>query len=126
MIRFIMCVLAQVLTDSCATSKLMQYNDSTQRFVINKEHVALISDVKILEMLLSWRAWEKSADGVFLMVLQALNSLVRIEHPHRHYNIEQYRRAGVISKLLDICKVFIGFLSSANRSNCVLYGMSGG
>ena len=121
----IACIYAQVLTDSCATSKLMQYNDSTQRFVINKDNAALISDVKIiLEMLLSWRAWERSADGVFLMALQALNSLVRTEHPHRQYNIEQYRRAGVIGKLLDICKVSISFLYSANCLKYMLNGIS--
>jgi len=103
----------QVLTDSCATCALLRYNDSTLRYAINKENVALISDVKIIvDMLLSWRAWEKSADGVYLMALEALNSLVRTDHPHHQYNIEQYRRAGLVSKLLEICKVCVEFVSS--------------
>lgn len=96
--------------DSCVTSAVMHWCDGTKKYVINKENSSLISDVRVVvDMLLSWRAWEESADGVWLMAIQALNSLVRSDHTHRNYNIEQLRRAGVIGRLLDICKVIVLF-----------------
>lgn len=101
-----MLIVLQVLLDSSVTSAVMHWCDGAKKYVINTENLSLISDVRIIvDMLLSWRAWEESADDVWLMAFHALNSLVRTDHPHRNYNIEQLCRAGVICKLLDICKV---------------------
>ena len=59
----------------------------------------------VMKVLLSWRVWESAADSVWLLALNALNSLVRPDHLHQQYNINQLCDAGVIVKMLDIWKV---------------------
>jgi len=58
-----------------------------------------------MKLLLCWRLWESAADSVWLLALDALSSLLRLDHPHQRYNLTQLSDAGLTARILDIWKV---------------------
>jgi len=70
----------------------------------------------VMKVLLSWRVWESAVDSVWLLALNALNSLVRAGHVHQRYNIDQLCDAGVIPKMLSIWKVCYTVCYIVNRT----------
>ncbi|XP_077974826.1 lysosomal-trafficking regulator-like [Styela clava] len=81
-------------------------------YEVNFENSALIHDQELLQFLLTdWKIWYKSVDlinsedsddlfPVWSMLLQAILSLVRVEHPHQWFNSKALLRAGIVHRIL--------------------------
>ena len=109
--------IIKVLINSSVTAPLLRWSSHTSRYDIIVDNSSLICDERIIaEMILSWRCWEETSHEVFLLALKALNSLVKSDHCHATYNIEQLRRTDVISILFNICKVFSTECNQFNAS----------
>ena len=96
----------QVFINACVTQAIVHYSESRQLYYVTDEHCTVLCDTQIvMKLLLSWRVWESAADSVWLLALNALNSLVQAGHIHQQYNIDQLCEVGVIPKMLGIWKV---------------------
>lgn len=85
---------------------MVQYSELQRSYYIRHEHSAVLCDMHIVtKVLLAWRVWQSAADSVWLLALNALNSLVQDDHPHQQYNVNQLYDAGIIAKMLGIWKV---------------------
>jgi len=95
-----------VLLDVCLSKPVLIYSQSGQRYQLDGSTDALIQDTQIImDLLLAWKIWEKAEDGIWILVFEALELLIRPEHPHRSFNIQQLQNANLIEKMLMICLV---------------------
>jgi len=96
----------QVFINAAVTQAVVHYSELQQCYYVAHEHSAVLCDTRVvMKLLLSWRLWHSVADSVWLLAINALNSLVQTDHPQRQYNVSQLYDAGLIPKMLDIWKV---------------------
>jgi len=97
----------QVFINAAVSQSIVHSSDGRrQSYYVAREHSAVLCDTQVvMKLLLSWRLWESATDTVWLLAVSALNSLVRPDHPHQQYNVNQLCDAGLAAKMLDIWKV---------------------
>lgn len=52
----------------------------------------------------AWRQWARTPSALYTL-LQALQALLRDDHPYREFNAAQFNRAQLLDSLLLFCKV---------------------
>jgi len=108
-----------VFINAAVTQSIVEFSESQQSYHIRREHSAVLCDTQIvMKVLLCWRVWESAADSVWLLAFNALNSLVRLDHLHRQYNVSQLCDVGVTAKMLSIWKV--GRICSNKALCCIV------
>jgi len=96
----------QVFINAAVTQPVVCFSELERSYYVVHQHSAVLSDTRlVMKLLLSWRLWDSAADSVWLLAINALNSLVQADHPRRQYNVNQLYDAGIIAKMLDIWKV---------------------
>lgn len=100
----------QVLLDAALTKSVLRQDSLTRKYCLNCDSVALLRNCEVVtKVLLSWRVWDRSWDHsdphVWLTALQAIEMLVREDHPNRSFNFKQLHDIGVVNKILNICLV---------------------
>ncbi|XP_076817532.1 lysosomal-trafficking regulator-like isoform X1 [Clavelina lepadiformis] len=78
-------------------------------YQVNHETSALIHDYEILQVFLfEWRIWHKAVNAageedfsVWMLLMQALESLIREDHPYQWFNSKVLLRAGIVHHLLE-------------------------
>ena len=91
----------QVLLDWCVSEPVLQRHLGGYRAITNT--LALIRDVQLINcVLLSWRVWGRADTRVWHVGLQALVALVRGDHPHRGFNVQQMQNVQLVHKITMI------------------------
>jgi len=91
----------QVLLDWCVSEPVLQRHQGGYRAVMNTS--ALIRDVQLINcVLLCWRLWGRADTRVWHVGLQALAALVRGDHPHRGFNVQQMQNVQLVHKITMI------------------------
>lgn len=99
-------VLSQVLFDSCCSPALVYYCTLTDTFKVHQETDSILQDEDIfIQLILNWRIWSKGDPSVFCLLLNAIQMLIKRDHPHRSFNFEKLQSAGLVPKLLIMIKV---------------------
>ncbi|XP_042325199.1 lysosomal-trafficking regulator isoform X2 [Sceloporus undulatus] len=97
--------ILQTLLAGCCSEKMIHMNENGQ-FILDVESRAVIQDVKLLEeLLLDWKIWSKSQQGVWEMLLSALEVLIQDNHWQQMFNIKQLLKARVAHHFLRTCQV---------------------
>ncbi|KAH0622506.1 hypothetical protein JD844_024875 [Phrynosoma platyrhinos] len=97
--------ILQTLLAGCCSEKMIHMNENGQ-FSLDVESRAVIQDVKLLEeLLLDWKIWSKSQQGVWEMLLSALEVLIQDNHWQQMFNIKQLLKARVVHHFLRTCQV---------------------
>lgn len=100
------CLIEQVIMDvSCDGPSLLSPQPSGQlKFCSGM--CCVVTEPKLLvgTILQSWRQWARTP-GLFHALLQALQYLLRDDHPYRDFNAMQFNRVGLVDALLHFCKV---------------------
>ncbi|XP_043535949.1 lysosomal-trafficking regulator isoform X1 [Chiloscyllium plagiosum] len=98
--------ILKALLDGCCSAPILKFNESTGQFEIDTESIAVIQDVKLLsELLLDWKIWSKAQNGVWEMLMAALEVLIRVHHPKQMFNVKQLLKAQVVYRFLLTCQV---------------------
>ncbi|XP_069741266.1 lysosomal-trafficking regulator isoform X2 [Narcine bancroftii] len=98
--------ILKTLLDGCCSAPVLNFNKYTSQFEIDTESAAVIQDVTILsELLLDWKIWAKAQNGVWEMLMAALEVLIRVNHPKQMFNIKQLLKAQVVYRFLLTCQV---------------------
>ncbi|XP_067682841.1 lysosomal-trafficking regulator-like isoform X2 [Haliotis asinina] len=93
----------KALLDSCTSEPLFRPDASACVPILRQGSEAVVRDISILQqLLLSWRVWEKAAEGVVELLFQSLQTLIRPDHQHRDVNIKQFRAGGIMNKIFYI------------------------
>ena len=96
----------QVLFDACCSESVVFQCSLLHHYKVNQESTALLQDVDFFtELLLSWRVWERASGGAWRILFQAIQALIRRDHPFHAFNIHQVQRVGLVQRLLTICRV---------------------
>jgi len=99
-------VCRQVFINAAVTQAIVHFSELEQSYYIVQQHSAVPSDTQlVMKLLLAWRLWDSAADSVWLLAINALNSLVRANHPLQQHNVNQLYDAGLTARILDIWKV---------------------
>ena len=101
----------QALLESACDGDLFATSEESDELeystvVINQNTSAIVKNVCILQMLLKdWALIRKADFEVQEILWQALETLVRPNHPNVRFNITQFQRARVVENLLIGCQV---------------------
>ncbi|KAJ7342276.1 hypothetical protein JRQ81_009999 [Phrynocephalus forsythii] len=97
--------ILQTLLAGCCSEKIIYLTENGQ-VVLDVESKAVIQDVKLLEeLLLDWKIWSKSQQGVWEMLLSALEILIQDNHWQQMFNIKQLLKARIVHHFLRTCQV---------------------
>ncbi|XP_067321110.1 lysosomal-trafficking regulator [Anolis sagrei] len=97
--------ILQTLLAGCCSEKMIHMDENGQ-FILDVETKAVIQDVQLLEeLLLDWKIWSKSQQGVWEMLLSSLEVLIRDTHWQQMFNIKQLLKARVVPHFLRTCQV---------------------
>ncbi|XP_078239262.1 lysosomal-trafficking regulator isoform X4 [Pogona vitticeps] len=97
--------ILQTLLAGCCSEKMVHLTENGQ-VVLDVESRAIIQDVKLLEeLLLDWKIWSKSQQGVWEMLLSALEILIQDNHWQQMFNIKQLLKARIVHHFLRMCQV---------------------
>ncbi|XP_062980418.1 lysosomal-trafficking regulator [Elgaria multicarinata webbii] len=97
--------ILQTLLEGCCSEKMIHLNENGQ-FILDAESRAVIQDVQLLEeLLLDWKIWSKSQQGVWETLLSALEVLIQDNHWQQMFNIKQLLKARVVHHFLRTCQV---------------------
>ncbi|XP_048341727.1 LOW QUALITY PROTEIN: lysosomal-trafficking regulator [Sphaerodactylus townsendi] len=98
--------ILQTLLAGCCNEKIINLNDNGE-FTLDVETTAIIQDVKLLEeVLLDWKIWSKAQQGVWKILLSALEILIQDNHWQQMFNIKQLLKARVVHHFLLTFQVF--------------------
>uniref|UniRef100_A0A8D0HE81 Lysosomal-trafficking regulator n=1 Tax=Sphenodon punctatus TaxID=8508 RepID=A0A8D0HE81_SPHPU len=93
------------LLEGCCSDEIININENGQ-FMLDVDSTAVIQDVKLLEdLLLDWKIWSKAQQGVWEILLRAIETLIRDNHHHQMFNIKQLLKARVAHHFLLTCQV---------------------
>ncbi|KAM4772207.1 lysosomal-trafficking regulator [Rhinophrynus dorsalis] len=117
--------ILRTLLEGCTGDQLLNISENGQ-FNLNIDCISVIQDVRLLEhLLLDWKIWSKAETGVWKKLLSALEILIRDNHPHQMFNIQQLLKAKVVHHFLMACQVLQenreGHLSSIPQDVCRSY-----
>ena len=105
------------------TEPVLQHHATTYSAVTNTS--ALIRDVQLVGcILLAWRVWERADSRVWHVGLQALAALVRGDHPHRGFNVQQMQNALLVNRITMIFLVGIDCACVSNLDPVRLVNVS--
>ncbi|XP_018118608.1 lysosomal-trafficking regulator isoform X3 [Xenopus laevis] len=115
----------KTLFEGCTGDQMLNVCESGQ-INLNVESIAVIQDVGLLEhLLLDWKIWSKAETGVWKNLLAALELLIRDNHPHQMFNIQQLLKGRVVHHFLLACQVLQehreGHLTCIPQEVCLSY-----
>lgn len=93
---------------ACDGEVLRETGVSDKPYFVNFNTTAVIKNFEILrEFLLNWRIWYRKSDAPesWHMILHALETLTRFNHPYSAFNIRQFETADALGALLLGCQV---------------------
>ncbi|XP_031435189.1 lysosomal-trafficking regulator isoform X2 [Clupea harengus] len=97
--------ILKTLLDGCCSEPILTLGEDGH-FHLDVESTAVVQDLKLLsEILLDWKIWAKAQCGVWETLLNALEILIRVHHPHQMFNIRQLLKAQVVHRFLLTCQV---------------------
>ncbi|XP_046848177.1 lysosomal-trafficking regulator-like [Xenia sp. Carnegie-2017] len=92
---------------ACDGEVLRETGVSDKPYFVNFNTTAVIKNFEILrEFLLNWRIWYRKSDAPesWHMILHALETLTRFNHPYSAFNIRQFETADALGALLLGCQ----------------------
>ncbi|XP_071834039.1 lysosomal-trafficking regulator-like isoform X3 [Apostichopus japonicus] len=97
--------LLKVLFDSCCSPAVIYYCTLTDSYKVHRETDCILQDEEIFtQLILNWRIWNQGDPSLFCLLLDAIQMLIKRNHPHRHFNFEKLQSVGLVQKLLVMCK----------------------
>ncbi|PIK55130.1 putative lysosomal-trafficking regulator-like [Apostichopus japonicus] len=97
--------LLKVLFDSCCSPAVIYYCTLTDSYKVHRETDCILQDEEIFtQLILNWRIWNQGDQSLFCLLLDAIQMLIKRNHPHRHFNFEKLQSVGLVQKLLVMCK----------------------
>lgn len=100
--------IVKTILDACLDRPIVQVRSCGRELIIPTITEAILVNPQLLESTIdSWRAWDRNEDGgrILAGLFQALQALLRDQHPHRDFNAKQMNRANLVEGLLRFCKV---------------------
>ncbi|XP_071492648.1 lysosomal-trafficking regulator-like [Diadema antillarum] len=97
--------MLKVLFDACCSEPVVFQCTLVHHYKVNQESTAILQDTEFFNrLLLNWRVWERAQRGVWKILLEAILSLIRPDHPFCAFNTNQMYRVGLVQTLLTICR----------------------
>ncbi|XP_033121073.1 lysosomal-trafficking regulator-like isoform X2 [Anneissia japonica] len=95
----------KILLDSCCSDSILTYCSLTNQYKVNKNsHAVIKSNHLLVYLILAWKLWETSEEGVWETLYHAVEVLIREDHRHRSFNIAQLQSLNIVDKLLMIIR----------------------
>ncbi|XP_054259566.1 lysosomal-trafficking regulator isoform X2 [Macrosteles quadrilineatus] len=99
-------IMLKVIFDVCCDKPgLMTVHPATGQVSVSTTFSCIVVEPSLLAGLVvqAWRQWAQ-APGALYSLLQALQTLLRDDHPHREFNASQFNNARLVESLLHFCK----------------------
>ncbi|XP_068142089.1 lysosomal-trafficking regulator isoform X1 [Drosophila tropicalis] len=101
-------LLRSIVNTSCSQALISRKGDALQ--VNDNTTVTLIYPRLLLAVLQRYSDWHRSGSmhsDVLDMLFRCILALTRDKHPQRDFNMEQLQKSGLLSSLLNLCKVYV-------------------
>lgn len=98
--------LLQILMDASVSESVFRGEMGDVPLVLRRKSEAVMTNVSVIEdLLLNWRIWDGCDEGVLLLMLRALASLIREDHPYQAFNVKQFQSINIVHKIFLMYRV---------------------